>query len=91
MAGEVLRAVGISGMIGSGTAYLTASQIARSAAPGQTATDAADASMSDGQIVFNQTINAPEQLSTGEIYRQTRNQLSTVKGVLKNVNQGPTS
>lgn len=40
---------------------------------------------------YSQTNNSPEALSPTEVYRQTRNQLSTVKGVLKNVNQGPTS
>jgi len=36
-----------------------------------------------GQIVFNQTNNSPEALSTADIYRQTRNQVAMAKEELK--------
>jgi hypothetical protein len=36
------------------------------------------------QVVFNQTNNSPVALSEATIYRQTKNQISTVKGALKN-------
>lgn len=46
--------------------------------------DDADATTAgDGSVVFNQTINAPEQLSTADIYRQTRNQIQIAKEELK--------
>jgi hypothetical protein len=30
-------------------------------------------------VTFNQTINAPEQLSSADIYKQTRNQITMAK------------
>jgi tape measure domain-containing protein len=36
-----------------------------------------------GQVNFHQTINAPEQLSTADIYKQTRNQITIAKEELK--------
>lgn len=33
-------------------------------------------------VQFNQTINSPKAISEAEVYRQTRNQLSTAKGAL---------
>jgi len=35
------------------------------------------------EVNFNQTINAPKQLSTADIYRQTRNQIAMAKEELK--------
>lgn len=35
-----------------------------------------------GAVVFNQTINSPKALSQWDIYRQTKNLISTVKGAL---------
>lgn len=35
-----------------------------------------------GAVVYNQTINSPKALSQWEIYRQTKNLISTVKGAL---------
>lgn len=43
------------------------------------------------QLVFNQYNNSPAALSTEEIYRQTSNQLSTLRGELGVVNQSPTN
>lgn len=37
----------------------------------------------DSKVTFNQVINAPEQLSTADIYRQTRNQITLAKEELK--------
>ncbi len=36
-----------------------------------------------GSVQFNQTINAPEQLSVADIYKQTRNQITMAKEELK--------
>ena len=33
-------------------------------------------------LVYNQTNNSPKAINTVEVYRQTKNQLSTVKGAL---------
>lgn len=41
------------------------------------------------QLVFNQYNNSPVALTPAEIYRQTSNQLSTLKGELGVVNQSP--
>lgn len=41
-----------------------------------------DARARSGNVVFNQTINSPKALSQWDIYRQTKNLISTVKGAL---------
>jgi hypothetical protein len=45
-------------------------------------TDSATADTAPRSVVFNQTNNAPRQLSTADIYRQTRNQIEIAKGKL---------
>lgn len=42
-----------------------------------------EAAKSSGDTIFNQYNNSPKALSTTEIYRNTRNQISTAKGALK--------
>jgi tape measure domain-containing protein len=59
-------------------AYIQAQTIARTATPVEDETTTAGATPG-GDVVFNQTINAPTQLSTGDIYKQTRNQITMAK------------
>jgi hypothetical protein len=59
-------------------AYIQAQTIARTATPVEEPTAEAGATPG-GDVVFNQTINAPTQLSTGDIYKQTRNQITMAK------------
>lgn len=42
-----------------------------------------ESTATSGQVNFHQTINAPEQLSTADIYKQTRNQIRMAKEELK--------
>jgi hypothetical protein len=72
------------------TAYAKAKYVrdgyaSNQAAAAQSATDSA---VSAG-VVYNQFNNSPKALSTADIYRNTKNQLSTVKGALStSANQG---
>jgi hypothetical protein len=56
----------------------TAQLIATSPSPRQTTIDALPAE-GRGGVSFEQNIYAPEQLSTGDIYKQTRNQITLAK------------
>ena len=47
--------------------------------------DVAGAPTGSGDIVFNQTVNAPTTLSVGDIYRQTKTQISIAKEELRRV------
>lgn len=63
------------------SSYAKASYVASSYASNQAA--AAEAQNgSDSPVTFNQYNNSPKALSSAEIYRQTKNQLSTAKGAL---------
>lgn len=44
---------------------------------------AGEANATQGGVVFNQYNNSPKSLSSGEIYRQTKNQLSVIKQKLE--------
>jgi hypothetical protein len=57
----------------------TAVSIARMPAPTQSPLDVDQQAGGDGDVVFNQTINAPTELSASEIYKQTRNQITMAK------------
>jgi tape measure domain-containing protein len=67
--------------LASSLAYSQAQTIARTSTPVEDETAAG--TTSGGDVVFNQTINAPEQLSTADIYKQTRNQITMAKEELK--------
>ena len=56
----------------------TAQMIATSPTPAQNLLDTQETE-SKGGVSFEQNIYAPEQLSTGEIYKQTRNQITLAK------------
>jgi hypothetical protein len=78
-------AKGLGAIFGQQMAHLSLSQ-ARSAA--QEAATAQEQSTSDEtpairDVIFEQTINAPEQLSEGEIYRNTKSQITLAKAELE--------
>jgi phage-related protein len=64
----------IGGLLGS-SSYLAAGAIANS----QQYTEESVVGAGPTEIKFEQTINAPTQLSTADIYRQTRNQITMAK------------
>ncbi|QAY17141.1 tape measure protein [Streptomyces phage Madamato] len=77
-------AAGISGMFGSSyiptdSAYAKAKYVASGFASNQAATDDIQAG---GSVSYVQNNYSPKALSSAEIYRNTKNQLSTVKGAL---------
>lgn len=59
--------------------YRQANSIASTTVP----TDTPTGDSTPTSVNFNQTINAPTKLSTGDIYRQTRNQITLAKEELK--------
>lgn len=89
----------VSGMLQSPTLSLgTSNDFAQSASLQEQARNAQivlDASKQDdtskGYVTFIQNNNSPKALSTVELYRQTRNQLSTLKGELGVVDQSGSS
>ena len=70
-------AAALAGMLPANTSYLQAANIARSTRPG--ADQPETIVPAQGDVKFEQNIYAPKQLSTGEIYRQTRNQIAIAK------------
>lgn len=66
-----------NGTISPNASRLQAQLIARSSRPTEEINPAAD--NSPREIRFEQTINAPTQLSTADIYKQTRNQIAMAK------------
>jgi hypothetical protein len=48
-------------------------------APTQSPLDVDQQSTGGGDVIFNQEINAPTELSASEIYKQTRNQITMAK------------
>lgn len=74
----------ISSLVGDGStlspnvSIQQANAIATTALPDDTNSSGGSSGNGVG-VQFNQTINAPSQLSTGEIYRQTRNQITLAK------------
>ena len=76
-AGQIADYINTSATLSPGYSYAQARNIATTANAQQD--DAIKAPAGAGEVVFNQTINAPTQLSTSEIYRQTRNQITMAK------------
>lgn len=68
----------ISTMIPANASYLQAAAIARSPQPGIEQVGGT-VPPGVGDVRFEQNIYAPEQLSTADIYRQTRNQIALAK------------
>jgi tape measure domain-containing protein len=71
----------LASMIPSTASYLQAADISRRLRPGAEETTADITGQ--GDVKFEQNIYAPKQLSTGDIYRQTRNQIMLAKEELK--------
>lgn len=65
------------------TSTTAQAQLIASSTVGGSSEDTSSVSSGDGDVVFNQTINSRERLSTADIYRQTRNQIATAKEDLK--------
>jgi tape measure domain-containing protein len=71
------QAGALSGLLGTGS-YSTAQTIASSTRPAEEAPTDQKATPT-GDITFEQNIYAPKQLSTADIYKQTRNQIMMAK------------
>ena len=71
------QAGALSGMLGTGS-YSTAQTIASSTRPSEESPTESTATPT-GDITFEQNIYAPKQLSTADIYKQTRNQIAMAK------------
>jgi hypothetical protein len=71
------QAGALSGMLGTGS-YSTAQSIAASTRPSED-TPSEQTTTPTGDITFEQNIYAPKQLSTADIYKQTRNQIAMAK------------
>lgn len=65
-----------------GSTYSRASGILTALRTSQTAETAEQVPVAPNTITYNQYNNSPKALSSAEIYRQTRNQLSVTKGAL---------
>lgn len=64
------------------SAYAKAQYVAASYASNQEAVEQGDSSEKVSPVTFNQYNNSPKSLSSAEVYRQTKNLLSTKKGAL---------
>jgi len=67
----------LSGLLGTGS-YATAQSIASTTRPAEE-TPSDQTTTPTGDITFEQNIYAPKQLSTADIYKQTRNQIMMAK------------
>lgn len=67
------------------SAYNKARFVAEGYATSQNGTDPSGANASGPALTFNQYNNSPKALSAADVYRQTKNQLSVVKGALPTV------
>lgn len=77
----------IGGMIGAqpisvGSGYAKAVLVSEGYIRNRTSTDTSNSEPQNNSVVYNQYNNSPKALSSAEIYRQTRNQLSKTEGVL---------
>jgi len=69
----------LSGMLPVNSSYLQAAGIASTSRPIEDPTALSNAQTGPSEIKFEQIINAPKQLSTGDIYKNTRNQIALAK------------
>lgn len=77
--GEMLNGRSVS----VGASYGRASAVAREHSATQAAREELALAGGGTNVTFNQTNNSPKALSTAEIYRQNKNQISKMKGALK--------